>query len=165
MLDTIRARFYRGTKFGYARGVLSASTSGRAFMTAKCEQQQNQLALCSNLAAWESCWGVVFPKPCTSSQAPYPSPCRNRQGSLIPLLLLFPTNSYDFVGTPIKIIPTYQIDTLVFFMLKFYLRWLHFRHLMYCWSRSIAKKCTMKKSKTPWILCQTEKFWCLGKLF
>ncbi len=36
----------------------------------------------------------------SSSQAPYPSPLRERRGSLIPLLLLFPTKSTDFVGAP-----------------------------------------------------------------
>ena len=82
-----RARFYRGTKFG----------------------------LRLKFGCSESCWGVAFPKPYTSSQAPYPSPCRNRQDSLIPLLLLFSTKSYDFAGTPIKIMPTCQIDTLVFY--------------------------------------------------
>ena len=54
------------------------------------------------LSCAESCWGVAFPKPCTPSQAPYPSPCLNRQGSLTPLLLLFPTKSWDFVGTLMK---------------------------------------------------------------
>ena len=115
-----RARFYRGTKFGYARGVLSVSTSGRAFMTAKCEQQQNQLALCSNLAARESCWGVAFPKPCTSSQAPYRSFPPNGENSLTPLLLLSPPQSLTTLWEPLTKMPMYQIWYIGIFIFKFF---------------------------------------------